>query len=85
MLKLPKVEELKTLISPHCKDPIVDQHVFPNTPSIWFYAATSQSAYCWRVHFGDGAARTFGHAFLNCDVTHAVRLVRTGEMTFRLD
>jgi hypothetical protein len=78
--RVPEQEELKTLISPHCKDPIVDQNVFPSTPSIWFYAATrSQDAYCWRVHFGDGTARTFGHAYLNCDVTHAVRLVRSGK------
>ena len=78
--RVPELEELKTLIAPHCKDPIVDEKVFPNTPPIWFYAATrSQEAYCWRVHFGDGTARTFGHAYLNCDVTHAVRLVRSGK------
>jgi hypothetical protein len=28
-----QVEELKTLMSPHCKDPVVDRKVFPNTPS----------------------------------------------------
>src|SRR5262245_57329670 len=32
--RVPELEELKTLVSPHCKDPIVDDQVFPNTPPI---------------------------------------------------
>jgi hypothetical protein len=77
--RVPKEDELKTLIAPHCNEPVVDQEIFPNTPSEWFYTAETDGAYCWRAHFGDGRVGSYGHAYLNCDYTHAVRLARSGE------
>jgi hypothetical protein len=39
-------------------------------------------AYCWRAHFGDGRVGAYGHAYLSCDYTHVVRLVRSGQRLF---
>jgi hypothetical protein len=73
--RLPTLDELKTLVAKGCKDPAIDEEVFPDTPSEWFHTGTKIGGYCWYVIFSDGRAeRDF-----SCNSGTHVRLVRSGK------
>ena len=74
-LRLPTLDELKTLVAEGCKVPAIDEEIFPDTPSEWFHTSTKIGGYCWYVIFSDGRAeRDF-----SCNSGTHVRLVRDGK------
>lgn len=76
--RMPSVDELKTIIAKNCKNPSIDDEIFPDTPSEWYHTRSKNGSYCWVVHFGDGSV---DDSRLNyyCDHGSAVRLVRSGQ------
>jgi hypothetical protein len=73
--RLPKKDELQSIVEPACKKPAIDETVFPGTPSIQYWTSTASGpSYAWVVFFRSGVA-TWN--FLKI-TPFAVRLVRTG-------
>jgi hypothetical protein len=79
--RLPTYEELQAILEFHCSNPTINEGVFPNTPSSWYWSASSYSEfphYGQPVDFGNGTDDIFfkityeAHPF-------PVRLVRNGE------
>jgi hypothetical protein len=74
--RLPTIDELKTLIVKG-QTPTINQQVFPNTPSSWFWSGSPSAglAYCaWCVDFGYGYASYYYRGY-----NGRVRLVRGGQ------
>ena len=74
--RLPTVEELKTIIAPHCSNPAVDGEIFPGTVSDWYRTGTKEGSTCWLLNFADGR-EDHGHKL--CSYPYGVRLVRDGK------
>jgi hypothetical protein len=71
--RLPTLDELQTIVAERCKNPAVNEEIFPNTVAGWYWTNTPT-----------GAARRMLVNFSNGDITYgnppaAVRLVRTGQ------
>ena len=74
--RVPSRDELATLISPTCKNPAINEEVFPDMDlsKLWYWTSTRSGEYlAWLGNFADGN-------FTNYDRTDvgAVRLVRGG-------
>ena len=73
--RLPTIKELRTISNHQCNYPAVNIHVFPNTPSYWFWSITpviSDGAYAW------GIASDYGYDSWSNKINQGmVRLVRT--------
>lgn len=77
--RLPKIDELKTLIDKlkGKKGNYIDSDVFPSSEGDWFWSNLSSAGYrgnAWLVDFNDGNVN-----YDNEDNSHAVRLVRGGQ------
>ena len=72
--RMPTVDELETLIAPHCSNPVADDELFPDTPAAWHHTASKEGHVCWHVVFSDG--RVIGDL---CNNVLVVRLVRSGQ------
>ncbi|MBQ1784753.1 MAG: DUF1566 domain-containing protein [Gammaproteobacteria bacterium] len=73
--RLPSKQELATLVTPHCVNPAIDLNTFPNTPSAWFWTASSEDGgthAAWYVNFDVGQSHIDDR-----NLPNAVRLVRT--------
>ena len=71
--RVPTVDELKTIVAKNCKNPAIDEELFPDTPTEWYRTSTMDGSRCWTVNFSDGRADNYG-----CASGYAVRLVRSG-------
>lgn len=73
--RVPDRDELSTLISPACKNPAIDEQVFPDMEltKLWYWTSSENDASAWYVAFGGGSIRSGGRMDLN-----AVRLMRRG-------
>ncbi len=76
--RVPKITELATITEPQCENPRINLAVFPDTPAMPYWTATSrtdQSAAnaAYALSFG-----TEGVQYKNKEEEHYVRLVRTG-------
>jgi hypothetical protein len=75
--RLPNVKELASIAELRCEAPAINNTVFPNTPSAFFWSSSAyapSSNLAWDVNFssgGDGASNKSGSGF--------VRLVRSGQ------
>ena len=83
--RVPTVDELKTIIAKNCKNPAIDDEIFPDTPSEWYHTSSKTDSYCWHVNFGDGHVAndssyldSFNSGYY-CGNAFAVRLVRSGQ------
>jgi hypothetical protein len=77
--RLPTKDELLTLVATECKNPSVNEAVFPgmDLTQLWYWTSTDYSAsFAWAVDFGDGG--TSGYAGHLHAYTLSVRLVRGG-------
>jgi hypothetical protein len=75
--RLPNIEELRSLAAINCYNPSINENVFPNTTSNWFWSFSpfaSNDYYAWVVYFGSG----YGGGF-NRSNGYGVRLVRSGQ------
>lgn len=75
--RLPNIKELASLIENACNDPAINESIFPNTPSVSFWASSpaKDSAFTpWYVEFNRG--NIFG--IINI-APAGVRLVRGGQ------
>lgn len=75
--RVPTRDELATLISPTCKNPAINEEVFPDMDlsKLWYWSSSESGEYlAWLGNFADGN-------FTNYDRTDvgAVRLVRGGQ------
>ncbi|MGA7741873.1 MAG: DUF1566 domain-containing protein [Polyangia bacterium] len=73
--RLPGVMELVTLVDFTAENPTIDQTVFPNTPSDYFWASSAvadSSGYTWSVSFGYGDS----DVIFSADQDFRVRCVR---------
>ena len=74
--RLPTIDELKTLISPTCTNPAINEDAFPDMEldKLWYWTSTDTGSSVWYVAFGTGSVH-------NADRTDmsAVRLVRSGK------
>jgi RHS repeat-associated protein len=71
------VKELSSLVETHCYFPFVNATIFPNTPTSYFWSASTVSYYsiaAWGVDFGIGNA-----SYDPKTNEHQVRLVRAGQ------
>jgi hypothetical protein len=75
--RMPTVDELKTIVAKHCKDPAIDEEIFPDTPSEWYHTSTKNGSVCWGVNFR--VADSSYYVYLSCDFGSHVRLVRGGQ------
>jgi hypothetical protein len=58
--RLPTKAELEGIVSAHCRTPALDESIFPDTESEWFWTSTvSVDDGIWQVFFGDGHADHF--------------------------
>lgn len=48
--RLPRLPELAGIVEPHCRDPRIDSHLFPNTPAALFWSASLQPGPHERVY-----------------------------------
>jgi Protein of unknown function (DUF1566) len=74
--RLPSVEELKTIIAPHCSNPAVDGEIFPSTVSDWYRTGTKEALNCLLLNFADGRV---DRGWKLCSYPYSVRLVRDGK------
>lgn len=72
--RIPTRDELKTLVQKNCREPSIDDVVFPNTPASWYHTNGKSGSLCWQVSFRDGAVDRY-----YCDNEAYVRLVRPGK------
>lgn len=70
--RLPKVEELSSIVDTSRKDPSIDIDVFPGTPGSPFFTASPDGALSWFVSFYVGKVFSEYNA-----VPNHVRLVRS--------
>jgi len=73
--RLPTIYELSRITELRCQQPAINLNLFPDTPSLDFWTATSfinNSDLAWRIHFGFGE----NHAAKK-STSAAVRLVRS--------
>lgn len=72
--RLPKADELKTIVVADCENPSIDSEVFPGTAPDPYWAVDDEG--CWIVNFGPGT--TYGPNSYLCGYggLSAVRLVR---------
>jgi len=72
--RLPSKDELSTLVSAACKNPAINEEVFPDMEltKLWYWTRSESGAAAWYVAFGGGTARIGTRTQLN-----AVRLVRS--------
>jgi hypothetical protein len=81
--RLPNVTELTSLLEDYRVDPSINNTVFPNTPSDWFWSGSPcvSSSYTWNVYFWDGHVEESSRDFFS-----HIRFVRGGESfnTFNL-
>lgn len=53
--RLPTKVELESIVSSNCRNPSIDESMFPDTDNIWFWTSTvSEDGGVWQVFFGDG-------------------------------
>lgn len=73
--RLPQRDELQSIVAHNCKNPAINETVFPGTPSIQYWTSTASGpSYAWVVFFRTGMP-TWN--FLKT-TPFAVRMVRTG-------
>jgi hypothetical protein len=75
--RLPQIPELAGIAERQCKNPRINLAVFPATPSVAFWTATSRpsttvEAFAFVLGFGADGVK-----YVSKDETHDVRLVRT--------
>jgi hypothetical protein len=76
--RLPSQSELESLVVAACRNPAIDENLFPNLGAgkYWYWSSSALTATsAWVVYFGSGTASPIGHAF-----TNAVRLVQSGRV-----
>lgn len=71
--RLPRREELATLIDTGCGRPAIDEQAFPDMEltKLWYWTASTEGALAWYVAFG-GGSQQLGNPLSH----HAVRLVK---------
>lgn len=69
--RLPSLRELRSILAENCQNPAIDQTVFPNTVSGWYWTSTPPASRRWLLKFADGDV-SYG------SLRAAVRLVRSG-------
>jgi hypothetical protein len=58
--RLPTKPELESLIAGRCRNPAIDEALFPDTRSEWFWTSTvAEDGGVWQLFFGDGHADHF--------------------------
>ena len=73
--RLPRKDELESIVATNCKRPAINETMFPQTPSIQFWTSTPTGpSYAWVVFFRTGMSTW---KFLRT-TPFAVRPVRTG-------
>lgn len=72
--RVPTVEELTSIVAEHCREPAVDDEIFPGTPSEYYWTSVFTSPMAWFVAFRNGSANFTYYS----DSAYAVRLVRAG-------
>jgi len=74
--RLPTHDELLSLVVAGCRDPAIDETLFPDMelPKLWYWTSTAEGAAVWFVAFGGGTARIANRTDLN-----SVRLVRPAD------
>jgi hypothetical protein len=81
--RMPTKDELTSIVALHCKEPVIDEEIFPGTPSEWYHTASKDGTYCWSVSFSDGTVDYFSRSRYRgthpCEIGSAVRLVRGGQ------
>jgi hypothetical protein len=75
--RLPTPDELQSIVAMDCKNPSIDQQIFPGTAPDPYWAVDKSG--CWLVNFGPGV--TYGPNSYLCGYGNvsAVRLVRGGQ------
>ena len=73
--RVPNITELRSIAVINCSNPAINETVFPNTPSSWFWSSSPNvnSNRTWTVDFVSG----IGNSDTRDDNGH-VRLVRSG-------
>ncbi len=72
--RVPSVDELETLVAKGCRNPAVDETVFPGTPAGPYWTSSKVESNCWRVDF------EYGGAYLsNWWDAYYIRLVRSSQ------
>lgn len=72
--RVPNQKELRTLVARNCYSPSINENVFPNTSSNWFWSSSPVAnfyTWTWIVSFYDGYDSTILR-----DFSYRVRLVR---------
>ena len=57
--RLPNIKELNSLATANCYSPSINESLFPNTPSFYFWSSTSMLYYqhgAWNLRFTEGRA-----------------------------
>ena len=75
--RLPNVEELRSIVDYSKYDPSIDEDLFPNTMSAFYWSSTSSAhhtGYAWGIYFGNG-----GDDHFDKDSSYFVRAVRGGQ------
>lgn len=73
--RLPSPEELETLVARNCRNPSIDERMFPRTVAEWYWTNRSGASHCWYLHFCNDRDNDDDGNWYN---TGAVRLVRGG-------
>jgi hypothetical protein len=73
--RVPNVEELTSIVATYCKEPAVDDEIFPGTPAEYYWTSIFTSPMAWYVAFRNGSANFTYYS----DSAYAVRLVRSGQ------
>ncbi len=85
--RVPTKEELLSIVAHYCRDPWIDQSIFPNAAAARYWTSTKDRDGCWTIDFSTGKAftenrghpdETLMHRFF-CNSRYAVRLVRDAE------
>lgn len=79
--RLPNVKELHSIIETHCAMPAVNEQVFPNTQSSYYWTSTNSALYAEEAWFVDFARGQTNDAHIKR--LHYVRLVRTLRLSER--
>lgn len=75
--RLPNLKELKSIVEHACSSPAINDTIFNNTPSSYYWSSSPNAAYstsAWGVDFGYGSASSGDRT----SILHA-RLVRGGQ------
>lgn len=75
--RVPNIEELRSIATINCFNPVINETVFPNTPSVWFWSSSpvyNSDEFAWIFFFfyGDDGYGDRG-------TSRRVRLVRSGQ------